>query len=190
MWRFVPIFFLGFLWPGMLYAADEDPFGRLKSEPLTLFDWGLAQLDREMTAAAIEGFGDLVRAEHSKPAAGARYDQEREQIMLSATMALPPGDRTAGRCMTAFHGFLGVLIRETKRGYDPASWFLLKAFQPEGHGSRGNGKELGRQLLDRVRLHVTLIPRPSDVAAGDKRFVSCHGRLDAAPDEVAVEEMP
>lgn len=175
-----------FLVAGPARGDEADVLSRLMGEPLTLFDWGLAQLDRDMERVAREVFEDHLGL--GRPAAGARFDRERHQVFMGATMALPPDSRSEATCVQAYRAIVARLAKVAPRGQSPVPWYLQSAFQPDGHAWGGSSKDLGAQLLEVVRLHVVLVPRPSDTAKGDIRFLSCLGRLDARPGEITVEE--
>ena len=171
---------------GPAHGSEPDLLSRLMREPVTLFDWGLAQLDRDIKRVARETFEERLKL--GRPAAGARFDQERRQVFMGATLALPPASRSKATCLQAFEDFVAHLARVAPRGHSPIPWYLQSAFQPDGHDWEGSSQKLGDELLQFVRLHITLIPRPADTSQGDIRFVSCRGRLDAGPDQITVEE--
>lgn len=169
-------------------SSESDVLTRLMQEPLTLFDWGLAQLDRDMERVARETFED--RLGLGRPAGGARFDRDRRQVILGATMTLPPATRSEATCIQAFQEIVAGLAKATRRGHSPVPWYLQSAFQPDGHAWEGSSEDIGVRLLEVVRLHVFLGPTPSDTSNGDIRFIFCHGRLDAQLDEITVEETP
>lgn len=170
------------------HGDESDVLTRLMQEPLTLFDWGLAQLDRDMERVVRETFED--RLGLGRPAAGARFDRERRQVILSASKTLPPATRSEATCIQAFREIVAGLAKVAPRGHSPVPWYLQSVFQPDGHIWEGSSEDVGARLLEVVRLYVFLGPTPSDTAKGDIRFVSCHGRLDAQLDQIIVEETP
>jgi hypothetical protein len=167
-------------------SNEPDVLSRLMREPLTLFDWGLAQLDRDTKRVARDVFED--RLGPGRPAANARFDRERRLVILGATLALPSNTRSEATCIGAFREIVTRLASVAPRGESPVPWYLQSAFLPDGHAWAGLSEDIGTRLLEVVRLRITLIPRPSDTYEGHIRFVSCNGRLDARPGEIAVEE--
>jgi hypothetical protein len=187
MKRVLPLLFLLFVAPNVR-AAGSDVLTRLMQEPLTLFDWGLAQLDRDIRQVARETFVD--RLGLGTPAADARFDRGRRKVVLGATMALPPASRSKATCTRAFHEIVAGLTRAAPQRTTAAAWYLQNAFQPERRVTTNRFEGVGANLLKVVQLHVVLIPTPSDVFKDDKRLVSCHGQLDAQQGEITVEEAP
>ncbi len=169
-------------------ADESDVLTRLMQEPLTLFDWGMAQLDRDIERVARETFEE--RLGLGRPAANARFDPEKRQVILGATMTLPPANRSEATCIQAFREIVAGLAKVAPRGHKPLPWYLQNAFQPDGHTREGSSEDIGARLLEVVRLYVFLVPTPSDTFKGDIRMVFCHGRLDAQLDQITVEETP
>lgn len=168
-----------------IQAEERDVLRRLMAEPLTLFDWGMAQLDRDMAYAARRtlrgGFG------LGEPRTGAVYDWRTRQVTIYATIALPRSERTEQVCAIAFQDIVATLIEAAPQGPDAAGWYLLSAFQPQGHYWASRFEDIGEQLLALVRLEVALIPATPEALGGDTARVRCAGRLDAGPAEIAVE---
>ncbi len=166
-------------------SEDRDVLRRLMSEPVTLFDWGMANLDRDIAYAARRtlrgGFGI------GEPRTGAVYDWRTKQVIMYATLALPRAERTEQVCAIAFQDIVGALIETAPEGPDAAGWYLLNAFQPQGHYWASRFEDVGKKLLAVVQLEVRLIPAAPEALGGDTARVRCAGRLDAQPADIAVE---
>ncbi|NUB29803.1 hypothetical protein GAY30_34250, partial [Azospirillum brasilense] len=65
------------------------------------------------------------------------------------------------------------------------AWYLESVFS---HDSQGGDRpqDLGDQMADRVVLQVTVGPKPSQ-AFDDGRRITCTGRLDATPENIALK---
>jgi len=175
------------IWPVSAPADDGDILSRLMSEPITLFDWGLAQLDRDIAFAAYDAFKDRFGAGSNAPQAGTIYEWRTRRITLYAAIELPREERTSGDCVGAFMDIVGLLTRSAPKGPDAASWYLLHAFQPKAHFWADKFEDVGRQLLDKVQLEVTLRPATYEAVNGDTARVRCVGRLDASEAKIDIQ---
>lgn len=164
---------------------DRSILNRLMQEPVTLFDWGMAQLDRDIASAARRTFrGGYGMGE---PKAGSTYDWRGKQVILSVTVPMPAAERTQTACKHAFQDIVSTLTEAAPASPDAAGWYLLTAFQPDGHFWTSRFEDVGGKLLDVVRLRIGLIPSTADAVSGDTARVRCSGRLDARSDEIEVE---
>lgn len=167
-------------------ARAADILDRLISEPITLLDWGLAQLDRDIAFAADQ----LIpyRADTPPPATGSIYDWRSRKITVYVAITLPPAERTRDACAQTFRALVDLLTEHGPSGPNAAGSYLRGAFQPKAHFWGDRFEDVGGKLLDLVRLEVSYLPDPRAALRGDSRRVRCTGRLDARPDEMAYEE--
>ena len=167
------------------WAEEPDILTRLRNEPLTLFDWGLAQLDRDMQRAAAR----LVAGEPGgePPRTSVVYSWRERRVLLTLAAEVPERRRTEAECTTLFHLAVQELTVGAPQGPYAAGWYLHHAFQPKGHFWASRFEDIGAKLLDAVRLEVALRAPTHRALAGDRRQVRCRGRLDAEPDAIAVE---
>ena len=166
------------------WAQTPDILQRLMAEPVSLFDWGLAQLDRDIERAGLRLFGSDEGA--ARPETGTIYDWRRGRVTLYLSLQRPERDRTREACT----GLFDKVVRELTAGAPagaPAAWYLRSAFQPKGHFWTSRFEDVGGKLLQVVELEVSLIAPPYAAAGGDSRRVRCSGRLDAAPDALRVD---
>lgn len=167
-------------------AQAPDIISRLQQEPVTLFDWGIAQLDRDMTRAAAR----IVPARLSRltaPAnAGVLYNGRERRITLYISASPGSALRTRGNCASLFADVVDDLTAGAPSGPDAAGWYLHNAFRPKAHFWGSPFEDVGAKLLDRVSLEITLQPPPQDAAAGDSSSVRCSGRLDAGPRDLVM----
>jgi len=165
-------------------AAEPSVLRQLMAEPMTLFDWGLTQLDRDIALAAKRSLRYRARSE---PRTGSIYDWRNDRVTVFVTTVVPPQERTRQMCTAAFTDIVGTLTETAPQGPDAAGWYLLNAFLPKGHYWANRFEDVGRKLLDMVELEITLSAEALDTVGGDTARVRCSGRLDAATDEIATE---
>ena len=158
----------------------DDVLSRLMQEPLTLFDWGLAQLDRDMERATRR----ILPRRIDDPGVrhGTIYNWRARRITLYLSQTVLPRDRTRANCAALFGRITRELIAGAPAGSDAAGWYLLNAFKPKAHFWGGRFEDIGSQLAQRVVLEVSLIPAEYQAVAGDAKRVICTGRLDASRD--------
>ena len=168
-------------------AADADILTRLMNEPLTLFDWGLAQLDRDIGMAATRTIPARVGVGMGELATGSIFDWRSRKISLFVRATAPETLRTGGDCSTIFQDIVGELVRGAPGGPDAAGWYLMHAFRPKAHYWGGRFEDVGAKLLESVLLEISLVPASADVMSGDTARVRCSGRLDAARGDLTVE---
>jgi len=164
-------------------AEQKDVLRRLMNEPVTLFDWGIAQLDTDIAQSA----GRIIPKFVGKPVTGSFYDWRTNHITMFVSVPVPKESRTRQACAMTFHDIVGDLTRNTPKGPSAASWYLLNTFKPKAHFWADRFEDVGAKLLGAVTLEVTFIPATSEAFDGLQRKVRCHGPLDAAPEELTVE---
>lgn len=171
-------------------AEDSDIMRRLRSEPITLFDWGMAQLERDIVRAAAEAVGTMPGMGDARAAAGTLFDWRTDRITLYAAYPLPPELRTDQTCTDIFQNIVATLTTGAPRGPSAPGWYLRNAFQPKGHYWAGRFENVEDRLMELVRLEVTLNPTTFEAIIGDTRRVRCVGRLDAGPREIEIAGRP
>ncbi|MEK9753841.1 MAG: hypothetical protein VW338_11630 [Rhodospirillaceae bacterium] len=167
--------------------ADKDIFRRLMSEPVTLFDWGIARLDQDIAAAATRTLPNRLGYGMGRPATGTIYDWRANQITLYVSVALPRASRTRDSCTGAFRDLVADLTQGAPSGPNAAGWYLLSVFKPKAHFWGSRFEDVGGKLVERVKLEVSLMPATFEAVNGDNARVRCSGRLNAESEEIAVE---
>ena len=165
------------------HAENKDVLRRLMDEPVTLFDWGIQQLDKDIAQSAQRTIPKYV----GEPVTGSFYDWRANRITLFVSVAVPKESRSTDACAATFRDIVADLTRNTPKGPSAAGWYLLNAFKPKAHFWADRFEDVGAKLLDVVRLDVTFIPATFEAFDGEQRRVSCHGRLDAEPTELTIE---
>lgn len=164
---------------------SNDILRRLQREPLTLFDWGLANLERDLHRASQQlGQEDYATV---PPRSSATYRWRDGRIRLSASFFIPAVARTPQGCVVQFRRLVDALVAEAPQGPDAASWYLGSAFQPSGHFWTSRFEDTGAKLLQVVDLRVSLRAPSYDKLAGDTRRIDCSGPLNAAEEALSFE---
>ena len=166
-------------------AKSPEILRRLMGEPLTLFDWGLVQLERDLERASLRLAAE--RPTRAPPRSSAIYDWRQGLVLMSLAVEMPTARRTRPECTALFHRVVGELTGNAPESPDAAGWYLQNAFQPKAHFFAGRFEDIGAKLLEVVRLEVALRAPTHEAVAGDSRQVVCSGRLDADPEAMSVE---
>lgn len=168
---------------GTAQAQEKDVLRRLMAEPVTLFDWGIAQLDEDIKRAAQRTIPKYV----GEPVTGSFYDWRTNRVTLFVSVPIPKESRTPNACAMTFHDIVGALTKNTPKGPSAAGWYLLNVFKPKAHFWADRFEDVGAKLLDVVTLEVTFIPATFEAFDGKQQRVRCMGRLDASHEELTVE---
>jgi hypothetical protein len=164
-------------------AADASPtFEWLTREPATLFDLGLLRLRLEMDKVArwLVDSGSV----SGLPWSGAYYDWRNRRVIAYVTIRERLTDPTEAACRETFARIRDRLVEGVPSGPRSAEMVLETLFSHPGTGNWGRPRHLGRDLVELVRFEVVLLPPPPEQAGGPR--VSCAGRLDAAPADLAM----
>ncbi|MCG8542670.1 MAG: hypothetical protein MJE12_00540 [Alphaproteobacteria bacterium] len=166
-------------------AESPDILNRLMTEPVTLFDWGMARLEHDIAVAAARTLPKRIgRAETTT---GSIYDWRTRLITVYASVELPREKRTQEDCVAVFRDIVTALTAAAPTGPNPEGWYLFNAFKPKAHWWGNRFEDIGAKLLAIVQLEVSFLPETYDALSGDTRRVRCVGRLDAEPYEIATE---
>ncbi len=177
------IIFCVLLSAGHAAADQKDVLRRLMAEPVTLFDWGIRQLDRDIAETA----GRTIPKYVGTPVTGSFYDWRADRVTLFVSVPVPKESRTVEACAVTFHDIVRDLTRHTPKGPSAAGWYLLNAFKPKAHFWADRFEDVGAKLLDVVTLEVSFIPATHEAFNGKQQRIRCMGRLDASFEELTVE---
>ncbi len=175
--------------PPSVRAEEADIVHRLMDEPVSLFDWGLANLDRDVERAANHMIPRTLGSIAGKSMTGVIYDWRERAITVFVSVTLPKVRRTAGGCAAVFDAVVLDMTRGGPAGASAAGWYLKNAFKPAAHFWGDRFEDVGAKLLDVVSLEVQLLPAAFEAMKGDTLRVRCAGRLDADRTEIKVEIM-
>lgn len=157
-------------------AETKAPLTWLRSQPLTLFDWGMLRLGQEMKQAAT-ALADASQ-EGDRPIANAYYDWRRRQIIAYLSIYQVPHHRTLTQCRIVFRRLAYQLLRNAPEGPLAASWFLERIFVPPDRRWYRPSRDFGKRLVGLITFEITLRPRQDGTPFSDSRKVVCGGPLD------------
>lgn len=162
-------------------AEEAPPLDWLRRQPLTLFDWGLYNLRRDLDRVALwvadSGLSD------DKPLAGSQHDWRTGQIVAYLSFVAPPKRRTRTYCHMVFARAVAQLMKGAPEGGGQASWYLSSVFLPRGRAWIRPSRDFGERLVKSVHFEIVLRPGPEEFRAGGPR-VRCSGQLDARSNEL------
>ena len=163
-------------------ARDRDAVEWLAHEPVTLLDWGMMRLRRDLDRSV----DFLTRTYTRTPAlrTGVFYRFHDRRIVAYVNLVDLPVNRTGEACKDVYTRLTEALTGGGPQGAGGASWYLENVFS---HDARRGGRpnDLGGQLAERVNLQVTIGPKPEN-AFEDGRRVTCTGRLHETYDNIAL----
>lgn len=166
-----------------LRADDDRALRWLMNEPVTLFDLGIFRFRQDLQATAewLLASGEI----EGQPLSGVYYDWNRQRIVAYVTVpAIGLAEPTAGGCRATFAATVRHLLRAGPHGVRQAEMYLESLFLHEGPGNLDRPHTLGPELVESVRLQVTLLPAMP--LARRAQTIRCDGRLDSQVAEVEV----
>lgn len=158
----------------------------LLETPVTLLDWGMLRLDREIRQATAAM--DLTDGRDGLVKAGTQFRHFDRRVVAYVSLPMPARSRTLAQCRELFSMFRGHMLTGAPTGLSGASWYLQRIFGSDTRGTGGNRPEpFGELLVDMVLLEVTLRVPEADAFSKGPSNIACTGRLDQ---EAAVEVKP
>ncbi len=164
-------------------AAEPSALNWLMNEPVTLFDIGILRLRQAMAEVAdwLEETGQV----DEPPISGAYYQWRERQVIIYVTVRETRVDPAEATCRLLFSRIVERLMTGVPAGTRRAEMYLETLFLHTGPGNFGRPRTLGTELVEALRLEVTLLP-PSPLYAGGQS-VRCSGPLDAAAERLSVQ---
>jgi hypothetical protein len=160
-------------------AADgkDSAIGWLMNEPVTLFDLGILRLrqDLEVAQRGLAETSDSSAATWS----GAYYDWREKAIIAYVSRRARRGEPSFQQCRDLFGRLTRSLLHGTPEGLRQAHVYLEQLFLHGGPGNFGYPRTIGDELVETVRLEVTILPPPPMLV--EDRSVRCSGSLATDP---------
>lgn len=159
----------------------EQTLNWLRTEPVTLLDMGMLRLRedlREVSVSLMEQGFTL-----TEPRVGTYYEWREDTIFAYIAIREPYARPTEQTCLKIFAKAVDQLAKKQRGGPRAIGWYLESLFIHEGTGNYGRPKRMQESLLEAVKFEVSLLP-PNPME--DSRKVHCHGRMDAAIEDIAV----
>jgi len=171
---------------GAVPAAADTPktpaIFWLMDEPVTLFDLGLFRLRRDMEAVSRwlseQGYAS------ETPLNGAYYEWRERKIIAYVSIRDSTSDPGERQCREVFGRAVRWLIGGAPQGPRQAMFYLENLFLHQGPGNVGRPQNLGQELVEAVRMEVTLLA-PGPVSLGGTS-VRCSGQLDTDMSELTL----
>ena len=149
----------------------------LSNTPVTLLDWGMLRLDRELRQAVAAL--DLRDGRNGPVKMGTLYRLFDRRVLAYLSLPMPARERSLARCRDLYGMLRDHLLAGAPGGMSAASWYLQRIFASDARGG-GNGRPepFGDMLNNMVVLEVTLrVPEMDAFTAGPPK-ITCAGRLD------------
>lgn len=165
--------------PAQAQDTPVDPAlsGWLANTPVTLMDWGMLRLDREVRQAV--GTLGLKDGRDGAVKVGTLYRPFDRRVLAYLSLPMPPRDRSLVRCRELYGMLRDHLLAGAPGGMSAASWYLQRVFGSDTRGPGGNRPEpFGQMLTNMVLLEVTLRVPEADAFGNGPPKITCAGRLD------------
>lgn len=154
--------------------AAADYLGRT---PVSLLDWGMLRLERDLTAVVQTAFPGSNRAGPVR--VGAFYRPFDRRVLAYVSLALPERQRTEAQCRELFTAVREQLLAGAPGGAEGPHWYLKRVFGSDVRRSEPLPDDFAAGLLDLVLLEVTLRVPPGEAFDKGPGKLACAGRLDA-----------
>lgn len=146
----------------------------LARTPVTLMDWGMLRLERDLSSAVRNL--SLDRGRDGPAKVGAHYRFGDRRVVAYVSLATPGKSRTEAQCRELF----GAVKEQLLAGAPGAEWYLRRLFNSDIRRDANAPEPFGPLVLDMVLLEVTLRPPASEAFDAGPGRIACAGRLDAA----------
>jgi hypothetical protein len=167
-------------WTG--YRPPPPVIQKLMGEPVSLLDWGLLRLERQLEQA---GAVLVARRESRGPVvSGAAYSWRTQNITGFISIATPRDERSQIRCAEIHRQVVRLITTGAPDGVAPETWYVQNLFAPLTRPWLRPHRREVTALMGLVRVEVTLRDVDFDTFEGDHTAVVCSGPLDAAPDRL------
>lgn len=163
--------------PNAVAASKVEPLPWLRKQPLTLFDWGVWRLERDVSR--VGRWLEDAEALSEPPKTGVEWQWRRKKISMFVSIAQRPALRTGAYCQRIY----GVVRRKMMGSEGPtgpgrASWYLRSVFFPQGREWSRPTKDFAERLVKFIHLQVVLLGHPSEGLRLKAPKIVCSGTLD------------
>lgn len=149
----------------------------LTETPVTLLDWGMLRLDRELRQAA--GALAIKEGKDGPVKIGTLYRPFDRRVLAYLSIAMPARMRSLAQCREIYGLLRDHLLTGAPAGITGAAWYLQRIFGSDTRGSGGNRPEpFGEMLAEMVLLEVTLRVPEADAFGNGPPKITCAGRFD------------
>lgn len=166
--------------------VDARLHGWLSETPVTLLDWGMLRLDREVRTAVTAL--DLASGKDGPVKVGTMYRPFDRRVLAYLSLPMAGRARSMAQCQELYVLLRDQLLAGAPGGVSGAPWYLSRLFGSETRSTGGQRPEpFGDMLVNMVLLEVTLRVPEADAFGNGPPKITCAGRLDQ---EQAVEVPP
>lgn len=169
------------LFAGSPVLAQDKPVdpaltGWLNATPVTLLDWGMLRLDREVRQAAVAlGLKD---GRDGPVKVGTLYRPFDRRVLAYLSLPMPARERSLARCREVYVLLRDHLMAGAPAGLSAAPWYLGRIFGSDTRGGGNRPEPFGEMLTNMVLLEVTMRVPEVDAFANGPPKITCAGRLD------------
>lgn len=149
----------------------------LSSTPVTLLDWGMLRMERDLEET-VRQLG-LDRGREGVPRIGTLFRGGDRRVVAYASFAVSGANRTEKNCQDIFAMVREGLLSAAPSGASGAGWYLSRVFNSDFRRDGNQPEPFEDMLLDAVLLEVTLRVPSGDAFSGGPGRISCAGRLDS-----------
>lgn len=160
-----------------LPPTDPGLYAYLSETPVTLLEWGMLRLGRDVqnavTALSLDGGrGGPVRA-------GTLLRPFDRRVLAYVSLPFPGKSRSLDQCQEVYTMLRENLLAGAPSGMSGPPWYLQKLFGADTRYGRPRPEPYGEKLVEMVLLEVTLrVPEAEAFSNGGQANVTCAGRFD------------
>lgn len=156
--------------------VDPGLYAYLSQTPVTLLEWGMLRLGRDVqasvTALSLEGGrGGAVKA-------GTLFRPFDRRVLAYISLPVSGKARSLDQCQEIYTLVREHLLAGAPSGLSGPPWYLQRLFGADTRGSSGRPEPFGEMLVDMVLLEVTLRRPEAEAFTAGAANIVCAGRLD------------
>ncbi len=158
--------------------VDPRLTGWLTTTPVTLLDWGMLRLDREVRQAVVAlGLKD---GRDGPVKVGTLYRPFDRRVLAYLSLPMTARERSLPRCRELYGMLRDHLLAGAPGGLSAAGWYLQRIFGSDTRGGGGGNRPepFPDMLTNMVLLEVTLRVPEADAFGNGPPKITCAGRLD------------
>lgn len=168
--------------------ASPEILQYLGATNISLLDWGMFRLERELDKAVRRL--DLDRAKGGAVRVGTQFRFSDRRILAYLSVPSSGSTRSPSYCRDLFRVVREELLAGAPGGAEGAEWYLNRLFTSDIRRDPNAPADLGRGLVDLVHLEITLRAPAADAFSDGPANVACAGRLDAVEAYIVVPWRP
>lgn len=172
-------------WAQQPAAVDPQLYQYLAETPVTLLEWGMLRLGRDMQAAVTALSLDGGRNGTAKVKTGTLFRPFDRRVVAYVSLPVAGKARNLEQCQEIYGLLREHLLAGAPGGLSGPPWYLQRLFGADTRS--GRPEPFGDMLVEMVLLEVTLRVPEAENFTPSPRNVVCAGKLDQ---EQASEVLP